>query len=107
MKYVKAPRGFPTQITILGMRWRVLYTPDLLERENCYGKTHYRRMEIQIDSSADPQTMRRTLAHEVIHACLAVNDDAAQMTHEGEERVVRALTAPLMSALLDNRPWWR
>ena len=107
MKYVKAPRGFPTQITILGMRWRVLYSPDLLEREDNYGTTHYRRAEIAIDCTVDAQTMRRTLVHEVIHACLHANDSVAQMTQEGEERIVRSLMAPLMSALLDNAPWWR
>jgi hypothetical protein len=107
MKYIKAPRGFPKQVDILGMRWRVLYSPELLACEQRLGVTRPRETTITLDSTVGAQSMRQTLVHEVIHACFSSNEDNHGLAEEADERVVRALTMPLLSALRDNRPWWR
>lgn len=69
--------------------------------ESVNGYTHGDSRAIILDPGLHPDAARQVLLHELLHACLYVSG-AKALEDDEEERVVAALTGPLLGALRDN-----
>jgi hypothetical protein len=99
------PRGMPAEVRMLGQRWRVVYSPNLLSRD-MYGFADPAKHRILVDSSQSREGMIQTLVHELLHAAFHVGPISYEFDSDQEERIVRQIAPVLVDMLRSNRAWW-
>lgn len=75
IKALKAPKGFPKQVTLLGQRWQIFYVKNIPGNKGdpkdtnylgmCYGSDNHVIL-VKIDQGRE--SMINTLWHEMLHA---------------------------------------
>lgn len=105
LNFVKPPKGFPSEVVLLGQRWRVAYANNLIDAHNLLGWTCGSERLIVCDANQDKQSLVDTLIHEILHVgfiCSAVYD----MDDDSAERVIRSFTPLVVSLLQGNEAFW-
>ena len=72
-------------------------------REELFGMTLHKSLEIIVQPTAADMVIRETLLHEVLHAVLYNTGIADRMTEKTEEHLIRALSPALFVLLRDNK----
>jgi len=72
-------------------------------REELFGMTLHKSLEIIIQPDAADTVIRETLLHEVLHAVLYNTGISDRMTEKTEEHLIRALSPALFVLLRDNK----
>jgi hypothetical protein len=99
--------AMPTSLRIGHARYAVKVDNDRCADGGLFGESHSARLEIRMDVSYPHTVVADTLLHEVMHQCLAVAGASRLDEHlkEGEnveERLILAMSGPLLGALRDN-----
>lgn len=107
LRFVSAPKGLPKTQKVGGQTWEIHYSPDLLHTRNLFGITVGPHRTIVVDTSVSAAEVKDTLFHEILHACLYVNDSFkvsdAPVT---EEVIVRSFCPVLIDWMRSNKRWW-
>ncbi len=65
---------FPTHITILGRKFKIIFTTDIMVNDKpAGGAVDFDLMQIEIDEGLSPANKLKTLLHEVTHIGLDVS----------------------------------
>lgn len=94
----------PKTLVIRGQTWRVqLHDPGTLKDDDgnhAFGYCDTDARVIKLERSDDPETVEDTFIHELLHACFHTTSIVREST---EEKIVRAVTPPLMEAMKQLR----
>lgn len=99
------PKGWPAEITIVGQRWQVLYSPNLASTKGALGLTDASQRTIILDLNQAEESLKDVLWHEVLHACINMGP-AWNLDERLEESLVRQLTPAILGVLRSVKPWW-
>lgn len=97
------PEGLPKRIRIGHLRYRVRVDRQRCEDESSEALSSGNLAEIVVRGDRPHGSGADSLLHEVLHQALFVSGaDLRGDDSEVEERLVRAMTGPLLAALRDN-----
>lgn len=104
LEIIPAPDGYPSVIPMAGQEWSVRYATDLCSSHGLLGVTYSNHRQIIMDATMAPDALGETLTHEFLHACFSTS--GLQIDEEVEERIIRAVSPFVFSALKSGSRWW-
>lgn len=90
------------KIDILGKTFRITYDPQLASIDAASGKCKSDLCQIWVGTESDPQQIRDTMLHEVLHAVYGEMGLGEDIEDKYEESIVRRLATGLLYVIRHN-----